>query len=405
MIDYKTLQTICNKNNTISHKVIDEFLLYYSAQNDKTDREADKRLAPYRHITSQFQKSWVNMIKAQYIAHKIFKKDGLINKYLKHSAVKNLREDEIRFLEQQAEYPWRFSFSMIINRPEEHFYEMEDVFSGDEFLLYSPGISDYLKTQGVTLCFNLIAYNGSCWQTYGPIAVYQSFEPDDIFFFATELHPTENFEYDEDITEDIEDNPVPYMMLLCGANYPLTFHKKDQIVQVISEFDQDTFNTKGLDKKFRIEYNDEIYRISLKQWDNHPHFAKAFYDETKKVLLLTALTDRGYSALVNALNNCGYDLPEEPDIRVNLTMLTTAETILKRDIVLSNYDHLFEQETSQEDQERLDKINKLLGLVMPDINAGKEPDIESYARQADIDPEIARDVIEQVMKKFGNIGE
>lgn len=404
MIDYKALQTICNNNSTISRSVIDEFLIYYSAQNDKTDKEADKRLAFYRHVTSQFPKSWINMIKTQYIAHKIFKKDGLINKYLKHSAVKNLKEDEIRYLEQQTVYPWRFSFSMIINRPADHFYKMEDVFTGDEFLLYSPGISDYLKNQGVTLCFNLIAYNGSCWQTYGPISVYKSFEPDDIFFFATELRPGKNFEYDEDIMTDVEENPVPYMMLLCGANYPLTFHKKDQIVSVLSEFTRDTFDTKGLDKKFRIEYNEEVYRISLKQWDVYPHFAKAFYDETKKVLLLSSLTDRGFDALVTTLNTYGYDFPCEPDIRVNLTMITTAKTVLNRDIVLSDYDHLFEQETSEEDQEYLDKLNKLMDLAMPDINAGKEPDIEDYARQAGLDPETAREVLKEVMKKFGDIG-
>ena len=98
----------------------------------------------------------------------------------------------------------------------------------------------------------LIGFNGMCWQSYGPIGAYKGFEPDDIFFFAAELRP--DIEDETDIMEDIENNPIPYLMLLCGANYPLIFHRKDQVVQVISEFDLEKINTAEIRQRFKMEY-------------------------------------------------------------------------------------------------------------------------------------------------------
>jgi len=48
----------------------------------------------------------------------------------------------------------------------------------------------------------------------------------------------------------------------------------------------------------------------------------------------------------------------------------------------------------------IDKINKLMELILPDINAGRVPDIEAVARQAGVDLETAKDLIRQIMKKF-----
>ena len=108
-------------------------------------------------------------VKAQYIAHKIFRKDGLIKSFLNHTALKKLDTRERKYLENQAEYPLKFSFSLIINRPAENFFIMEEAFSDQEFLLYSPGVSKTLEDQAVTLWLSLIGYNGDCWQSFGPI--------------------------------------------------------------------------------------------------------------------------------------------------------------------------------------------------------------------------------------------
>ena len=403
MKNFETIKVTCGENNKISRVVIDEFLIYYAANRNNLERDMNKRFASFTHVTRKFQKEWVNMLKSQYIAHKIFMKDGLIRKYLNHSALRQLDRKGRNFLEQQSKQPWKFSFSVISDRPAEDFFTMEDVFSGDEYLLYSPGVSNTLLEQPVSLWFNLLGYNGKCWQSFGPIGAYKSFEDDDIYFFATELNNA--IEDDEGILADVDRNPLPYMMLLSGANYPVTFHKEDSIVQVMAECDLDTMNTKELTESFITEYNGGVYRLILKNWGDPPHFSQAYFDESLKLLILSAKTDPGFQALVTGINEYGYNFSYEPTIRVHPSMIITAQDILKKKIVLSEYEAMFTKKTSKEEEEKLDKLNTLMRLAMPDINAGRKPDIKALAQKAGLDIKTAREVLRQITGKFNDMNQ
>ena len=310
--------------------------------------------------------------------------------------MKSLTVPERRFLEFQAENPWRFSYSIIKKRQAANFFLMEDVFSNEEFLLYSPSVEFIQKDKPVVLWFNLITYNGSCWQTYGFVGHFKSFEPDDIFFFATELNP---MIFDEtELLAHIEQDPVPYMLLYTGSEIPMIFNQQDQLVNVIAEYELASLNTKNLTKKFKSEYHNGVYRLSLKNWDKPPHFAQVFYDEKKGSILLSAMTDRGFDALVNALNGFGNNFSEDPFIRVNISMLNVASEILKKKIRLIEYEDLFSKKASVSDQKNLEKINLFLRSVMPDINANREIDIQQLADTAGVDIKIARKLINDLKR-------
>jgi hypothetical protein len=205
---------------------------------------------------------------------------------------------------------------------------MQDVFCGEHYTLFSPGITELIHKEHPILWFNLVGFNGMCWQ---------SFKPDDIFLFATEIRS--DIEDEAAILEDVENNPIPYMMMLSGANFPLTYHKNDQMVQVMSEFDLDSINTKELRKSFKAEYNNGIYRFTLNNWGEYPHYVNAYYYERKRIIILSAMTDRGFRALAAGMNSYGYDFPDESFIRVNTSMLVTAKDIFKKkEIILNEYD-------------------------------------------------------------------
>jgi hypothetical protein len=395
MTDFNHLRSICEKNSRISSAVIDGFLIYYAAAQDKLDKEADKLLLRYRHITKKMPKSWVNTLKSQYIAHRIFKKDGLLKKYLRHSALKKPDTEQMHFLLEQLHYSWRFSFSLITGNPARGFFNMEDILSGETFLLYSPGVADIYQTQKPLLWFNLLAFNGACWQTFGPIAYFRGFEPDDIFFFATELNP--GLETEEDIIQDIEQNHIPYSMLFSGCGIPLVFTNNDQRVLLTAEYQVDRFHTAGA--HFTTRKEGTVSQHKLKRWSHHPHFAIAYYDEPAKRLLLTSSTDRGFAALTQTLKQMGYAISSEADIRVNLAMLAVAEDILKKKIMPDRYAQLFEEEPEAKKQEELNRLNKFLALALPSINAGKEPDIEALAEQAGVDTATAGELLNTVISK------
>jgi len=59
----------------------------------------------------------------------------------------------------------------------------------------------------------------------------------------------------------------------------------------------------------------------------------------------------------------------------------TVNEILGKDIILNRYDMLFHVETSEEKDKELEKLNAFIGMVFPDISAGRRPDIEALAKR------------------------
>lgn len=113
---------------------------------------------------------------------------------------------------RQTEIPLRFSFSEIVAEPAKDFFRMRDVFTGEEYLLFSKGTSQIIAEGPKLLWLNLISFNGACWQSLGPVGAFQSFDSDDVFFFATEKNP--DIEEDQQVQEDLEADPLPYVLLI-----------------------------------------------------------------------------------------------------------------------------------------------------------------------------------------------
>ncbi len=358
----------------------------------------DLRFGRFRKATQSLQQGWVNLFKAQYIGHRIFRKGGLIKKYLNHAAVRELTPDERNCLSDQGMVAWRFSFSIITAIPEADFYQMEDVFSGESFLLYSPSVTKTLAEANVSLWFNLIGFNGHCWQSFGPVLSFRSFVSDDIFFFATEMNP--KIETEEELMEDVEANPVPYMMLVTGSNYPLTVHGVDEMVQVVGEYPLFSFDGNRFKEGFTVEYAQDVYRLKPHGWSEPPHFAAAYYSEKENTLLLTALTDRGYEALTQALLRHSLKISAEPDIRVHLPMIICIKDMLGKELQLNPYEELFNIKSTPQEQANMDRLNHLLSLALPYINAGQKPDVIALAKEAGVDEEIAGDVLDQMVGRI-----
>jgi len=396
MEDFLKIKKACEQNTALSVAILDRFLLSYAAEKDKLGKEADQKLQVYRHIIEKFGRHWFDMLKSQYIIHRLMKRGGLITKYLKHAAISNLDENKRNWMAFQSENPWRFTFSEVKSQPEKDFYQMEDVFSGENYLLYSPSIKDIVSRDGEKeLWFNLIGFNGTCWQTYGPLSGYASFSPDDIFFFATELNHL--IEDEGALMMDVDKNPIPYMMLFAGSTQPSVVHEGARLVMVITEEKGSVPNVQEMEVDFNVSYTGGVYRLGLKELEASPHFAVAYYNEKDQTIQATALTEKGFESLVDALGKFGINLDKNADIYLGPSMHNTAQEILKRDIELMPLELLFEQENEEEMDEEIKKLNELAGLAVAAITAEKEPDLEALAAQVGIDLENNRQVIEKII--------
>jgi hypothetical protein len=401
MRDFDKIREVCKRVNDISSAVIDEFLLYYAARRDKLDHDFETKFSRFKNSVSGMPSNWYGLIKAQYIVHRIFKEKGLIHKYLNHVAIRQLEAEKEDYLKQAAQHPWRFTFSEIVGNPSKDFYEMEDVFSGETFLLYSPSISQLLSEQSVLLWFNLISFNGECWQSFGPVAAFKSFDGDDVFFYATELRDSIGSE--EDLLADLDDNPVPYMMLAIGSNYPLVVNSGLEVVQVLSENYPSSFDLQLLKKDFHIEQQKGVYKLTQATLSAPPYFAEAYYDEKRQILLLFALSDQGYDQMALKLQRHQLMTSDMPEVRVHLPMLTVTKQLLKKNIELNPYSQRFETKPSPANEIMMDKLNELLMIAMQDINAGKRPDVETLAKKFGIDREEVNELLRHVMDRTSQL--
>lgn len=398
---FEEIKKACLKNKEMSKSLIDEFLMYYTAKQYKLEKEMNKQFGRFRHITEKFPAGTTNMFRAQYIVHKLFKRGGLIRKVKNHSALKHLTDEEKSFLLHQENHPWRFSFSVIKSAPSEDFFEMVDVFTGENYLLYSPGVTDILDDYNPALWFNLIAFNGACYETYGVIAFYNGYEPGDILFFGQEIASHNRWiETNEDLAWNLENDPVPYMMLFAGALYPFTFHKEHQVVNCIADYTTNDFDPAAYKKDFKTEYNNGVYKLSPYKLSEHPHYCAAYFDEEEDCLFLSSLTDYGFEKLAQLLNKYGNDYNKKPDYRVNTSMMVITKDILNRDIEPFNrYELMFEIESSEEDQQQIDQINEAIRMMLPDINSGKKPDVEAISKKTGVDAKTLNDLVRDVLNR------
>jgi len=399
MADYNQWLDRCKSINQTSSTLIDGFMMHYGAQKDKLDREFDTKISRFKDVIREMPSSWKGLIKSQYIVQRIFREQGLIHKYLNHSAIKELTPAEQTFLRDTAKYSWRFSFSEIISNPAPDFYEMEDVFTGQIYQLHSPAITRTLSENPVLLWFNLVAYNGSCYQTFGPVIAFRGFTADDIFFYATELDTT--IESNDELADHINNNPVSYMVLAIGSNFPLIFQQETEMVQVVSEIDTSEPDMKALRADFKIEYNEQVFKFTHEEWSGPPHFAETYFSEETGELILYALSDQGYAEVAGILNKHGINVPAEPDVRLHVSMTHVIEKIFKKKLDLNPYGHLFARHNEPESEE-ISKLNELLALAIPYINAGQKPDVAALAKQVGVDPEEARLLIEHAMSRINN---
>lgn len=397
MTDYPKIKQYCQYQSELSRQAIDNFLIYYAAAKNNLDKEFDAKLSRYKGAAKKLPATWAGFAKSQYIGHRIFCEDGLIHKYLKHSAVKDLPAEQLNFLQEQSAWPWKFRFCTILSQPAADFFLMMDIYREEEFLLYSPSITKTLSEQEISLCFVLTGYNGQCWQSFGPFVPFAGFDADDIFFYATEL--SEDIYNEESLLEIVEENPVPFMLLIAGSGHPRIYTRDFETVQVVSSDAIGMMDTAHLRSIFRVEYSPPVFKFTLPDFDTPPHFASAYYDEEKGIFQVTALTEYGYEKIRKELANCGIEISKEPEIRVHLQMLEVIRTVLGRKIELNSYDHLFTVKPSAVEEKFLDSMNRFLQLALPFINAGKEPDIEALAKQAGVDPEAAKEILSSALER------
>lgn len=388
----------CNKLSTFSEPILTG-IMYYSSERDKLSNRFDLLAKKNKQVFGRLDPTNQRMFKTQYIIHELFKTKGLIHKYLNHSRIKALPWEEYEYLRAQAANPWRFTYWFVRNNPSPDFFEAVDIFTGEEFLLYSPGASRTLQEMRVVTFGGLISSNGDCYQTYGPLMGFRSFQADDIFFYAGELDPS--IDTTDDLTELIAKDLFSFLLLSVYSGIPMVQHQDHKILFVISTSEVEAFEMDAWKNAFRVEYAMEVFKMSLKELEGFPHYACVYYDEQKEEMTLSAMTDFGYNSLVSELKIMGIKASAEPDIRLHPSMKSAIQEITGRDPELIPFESYFSQEpVEKEHSPELDALNAFLAELMPAINSRAKINLDELIQRTGAEPDAAKAIYKDLMRKF-----
>jgi hypothetical protein len=393
MVNFQEIQQKCTALADLSVDVLDRFLINYHLKRTIEYSKLPAQLKKYDKQFKQLPGNALDLIIAEYAAYEIFKASGAIHKYLKNSDVVGLPKAEYQYLSDMAKHPWRFSFSVIVANPAPGFFEMVDVFTDEEYLLYSPGIHDDIQEEKriPSLCFNLISFNGDCWQTYGIVNCFTSFDVQDVFFLAQQLNP--NVEDEEDVMREVDKQCIPFMLMILGSNIPKTISNGFDVLFVGIREHWEEIDHELLSQHFDTHERSSIIRISSEDLSQFPHNAIAYYDKKSRELSRYALTLEGYDQLSDALIDIGVLVDPGFDFCITPAMALIAESILgKKPDVTSPYEKIFEKELSQKETEENQKMNQFLGELSFCVNEGEKPDLKALADKYSIDLALAKEI-------------
>lgn len=403
MRDYQKMRDWCAKQSQLSEQAIDKFLIYFITYQENLKKELDRAERKYKHIIRKLPAEFFPRVSAEFIVGQAFMEKGLLQKYKGYPFHKHLSSEEVEYLNFQLANPWRYTFCRIVNRPEDEFFEMRDEISGDELLIYSPGIELYCKAgHEFSLYFLLLQYNGECWQSFGLIAPFRSFNIDDIYIYATEVFP--EVDDDESFMKSVYKNPFPYFMLLIGQEARPVVSGKFALRHYVAEQEISKVNIDSIKEIFKVQWNKGIYQFTNEQMRQPPHFANAYYVEKTKLLYRYAMTHEGFKILTFKLMEVGLAIDEEEDYSISVNMVSVLKTVLKRDFPIHKYEKYFpDSKSSDIPSGELSRINKFLAELLPYINTGEEPDLYQLGAKHSLSGSDARDMYEALKQRIQNM--
>lgn len=327
-------------------------------------------------------------LSSQQAAYFLFKNEVQVQKWMRNT--KNLSAGEKQSIVDISKRNWTFSVSILIEDVGYNFYKMVDIFSEEEYLLYSGAMSEHLADHGVLTWFSLRFNNGKCWETYGPVIGYRSFDEDDIMYFATELYQFES--ENKSLSDLLNDQPLGFQMLSLYALDPIMISQGKALKHNCCQLDLLSMDPNRFLNDFVIQEEAGVTRLELISKGSHPDFAVAYFEKKKRCLYVTSMTDEGYESIQTAFAKYGILVPES-EYRVGISMIRAAENILDTMLPTSPLESLFVEENIPTDQKDLETATQLLSLVMEDINLGIEPNIENIARESDLPYEEALELL------------
>ena len=399
-MNYSSIENHCKAKAAVSASAIDRKIMYHAAARYGLDKKFDQELKKYPKVVKATDEAAINYMKAMYITKQIFGEKGLIHGYIEKGQLREYTDAEKTFLIEASQHAWKWSYAVIKENPSPNFFVMTDVFSDEEYLLYSPSMQNILVTERPEMWFNLIGFNGQCCQTFGMLYSFTSLTRNDIYYFATEVdRPVDT---DQEILDIIDKTPIPFLLLYNFSRIPIVVSRDHVVRYFYSIEDCKEIPIDKFKKNFRISSHYPYLVMELLTHETFPHFARAIFNQDLEEIDLISMTSEGFHALQQALAAKGLLFSEAPQVIVSPEMKEIVKRILGREMDILMFSNIIEKaeakhllaqitkhpakvdnepdDTDDLEEATVAQINSFMGALIPIINTRKPVDIEALAK-------------------------
>lgn len=316
-------------------------------------------------------------------------------------------------LSHWIELPAFWCYFSIKEQMEDDFMTITDLLSGEEHLLYSPGISSMQKKQDTRvkhyLC--LMLGNGECLQTVG-ILRYNSLSISDFRFYC------DLFETEMPLGTIINKHYTKFFSLDEISTLPIVMHKENEVVFAWQEFSLEDFDITRLGGQWLTNHKGEQTSYALQSPDksmmdvpygdlletDFPSTTFSLYRNTKTgsmAINTTALTS--YTIIASLLQRAypSLELPRVPEVAISM-VLASLLARMDLDLPWSKFKALmdYEEKTEKPESDDMANMNTLLGEYMVAQNSGKPFDAKAYSKKSGMNLEIVESVLEALQKTY-----
>ncbi len=372
------------------------------------DNRFNSEAIKYREAATNLPGSIIDGLQDQYIANQILKEGGLINKYLKEMDFPGPTDQGIQYLKGFLKHPMRYIFFEIMEELGHDLYEVWNPFTEEELLVYSPAMTTTIKEAGGIISIWLIMgnYNGKCFETYGPVIPFKALTFFDIDYFA--LHNNFNLYREKNgISKDLNQNPVPYLMLVNGCELAMIANRGEDFLYFLKAKELNSLpDHNRLKKNFAIEYKEDIYKLTPHGYGEFPHFARAYFIEESSELKLLSFSETGFEEMIKAFEIHGITVEDNPDFILHPYTPNLTSMILDIDASPDQFVEIFEDaegENTPEEDEQLESLNELMGLIVEAYNNGIKPNLKKYADEVGVPEEVAEQLYKVLKDKIGQM--
>ena len=352
-MNYTDIKKLCVTYNA-GFDEIESLIMDWGRENKSLQKDI-KALMAYNN-DARYPSGYGGMSAGNYLLSLILTDIKTIQKLAKdHAPVLRSRGKEV--LAHWSEHPGFWCY-----------FSIKDLLSGEEHLLYSPGICDMQKTPGARgkhyLCMML--GNGECLQTVG-ILRYNALRVSDFLFYCNLFRP------EADLNSIITKHYTKLFMLDEISTTPVAMHRGELVLYTWQPFTLENFSIDTLGRKWFISGKGDETSYTLQEPEasmmdvpygelletDFPTMGFTIYRNTKTGSMAIASSALASYSIIAALLQRSYpelSLPYEPEVPISIVLYSLLD--------------------------RMARMNKFLQAYMQTQNTGKSFDAQAYSKKS-----------------------